>query len=207
MENWKTPQEKFWAETFGKEYIERNNSRNLHAANLNLFSKIATNFSIQPKTVFELGANIGMNIRALSELLPGSEFSAIEINPTACTELRKLNCQVYEGSILEFQTQKKFDLVFTKGVLIHLNPDEINKVYDLMYEISTKYLIVAEYYNPSPVSVTYRGETDRLFKRDFAGDMLDKFPNLKLIDYGFCYHKGPFPQDDITWFLMEKMND
>jgi spore coat polysaccharide biosynthesis protein SpsF len=35
--------------------------------------------------------------------------------------------------------------------------------------------------------------------------MLDMFPALKLIDYGFAYHRDPaFPQDDVTWFLMEK---
>jgi len=30
---------------------------------------------------------------------------------------------------------------------------------------------------------------------------------MKLIDYGFNYRNDPsFPQDDITWFLMEKCN-
>jgi hypothetical protein len=28
---------------------------------------------------------------------------------------------------------------------------------------------------------------------------------MHLCDYGFVYHRDPlFPQDDITWFLMEK---
>ncbi len=35
--------------------------------------------------------------------------------------------------------------------------------------------------------------------------MLDKFPDLVLIDYGFVYHRDSyFPGDDLTWFLMEK---
>ena len=30
-------------------------------------------------------------------------------------------------------------------------------------------------------------------------------PEMQLLDYGFAYHRDPnFPQDDITWFLMEK---
>ena len=66
--------------------------------------------------------------------------------------------------------------------------------------------MVAEYYNPTPVSINYRGHTDKLFKRDFAGEIMDMYPNLKLVDYGFIYHRDDaFPQDDITWFLMEKM--
>ena len=51
----------------------------------------------------------------------------------------------------------------------------------------------------------YRGHEDRLFKRDFAGEMMKKFNDLKLVDYGFVYHADcNFPQDDVTWFVLEK---
>jgi hypothetical protein len=44
-----------------------------------------------------------------------------------------------------------------------------------------------------------------LFKRDFAGEMLERYPDLELIDYGFVYKRdNNFPQDDITWFLLKK---
>ena len=34
---------------------------------------------------------------------------------------------------------------------------------------------------------------------------MERFPNLSLLDYGFVYRRDPsFPQDDMTWFLMEK---
>jgi len=57
------------------------------------------------------------------------------------------------------------------------------------------------------VEITYHGHKNRLFKRDFAGEMLDQFSDLKLIDYGFIYHRDlTFPQDDISWFLLEKSN-
>jgi len=63
---------------------------------------------------------------------------------------------------------------------------------------------VCEYYNPSPVSVPYRGHQDRLFKRDFAGDLIEGY-GLKLVDYGFIYKRDTWaPQDDVTWFLLEK---
>ena len=39
----------------------------------------------------------------------------------------------------------------------------------------------------------------------FAGEMLDKYTDLRLVDYGFFYHKDESSKlDDITWFLMEK---
>jgi hypothetical protein len=46
---------------------------------------------------------------------------------------------------------------------------------------------------------------ERLYRPDFAGEKLDKYSNLKLIENGFAYHRdAAFPQDDITWFLMQK---
>ena len=64
---------------------------------------------------------------------------------------------------------------------------------------------MAEYYSPAPVEVSYRGYSNKLFKRDFAGEMLKNYTDLELIDYGFLYHGDPaFPQDDINWFLLKK---
>ena len=132
--------------------------------------------------------------------------SAIEINEKAVTQLKEIeNIKVYHSSILDFQPDEKRDLVLIKRVLIHINPNELNNVYELLYRSSRKYICIAEYYNPSPVEVRYRGHEGKLFKRDFAGEIMEKFPNLKLIDYGFVYHRdNNFPQDDTTWFLLEK---
>ena len=92
-----------------------------------------------------------------------------------------------------------------KGVLIHIAPEQLEGVYEKLYQASRRYILIAEYYNPTPVSVPYRGHADRLFKRDFAGEMLDRYPDLELVDYGFVYHRDPlFPQDDMTWFLLAR---
>ena len=92
-----------------------------------------------------------------------------------------------------------------KGVLIHINPEQLSEVYHKLYLASKKYILIAEYYNPTPVSIPYRGHENKLFKRDFAGEMLDKFQDLFLLDYGFVYHRDNlFPQDDINWFLLKK---
>jgi len=57
------------------------------------------------------------------------------------------------------------------------------------------------------VSIPYRGHSDKLFKRDFAGEILDQFSDLRLVDYGFVWHRDNlFPQDDISWFLLEKQS-
>jgi pseudaminic acid biosynthesis-associated methylase len=204
---YKTEQEELWAGQFGADYIERNASDNLLASNLSFFAN-ALRRAGKIGSCVEFGANIGMNLRALKLLYPEMNQRAVEINPQAAELLTKLlgQTQVFQGSIFDFRSELRSHLVLIKGVLIHINPEMLQQTYQTLYDASDKWVLVAEYYNPSPASIPYRGHVDRLFKRDFAGEMLDKFPQLELVDYGFSYRRDPaFPQDDITWFLMEKL--
>ena len=202
----RTEQEAFWEGAFGDEYTDRNRGPRLLAANTAFFGRVLR-CTRNVHSVLELGSNIGLNLVALRQLLPEARLSAVEINDKAACELeaRLPDVDLHRTSILEFRPRATWDLVFTKGVLIHVNPDKLPLVYDLLYCSSSRYVLVSEYYNPKPTEVTYRGHTGKLFKRDFAGDMLDRFPDLSLIDYGFVYHRDPtFPQDDMTWFLLQK---
>ena len=201
-----TPQEQFWAGEFGTAYIERNQGDKLLAANLDFFVK-SLRQTRQLKSCIEFGANIGMNLKALNLLFPGLEAHGIEINSEAAAQLAHTipAARVYNQSILDFNASQSWDLALIKGVLIHLNPEVLPAVYDKLVAATGRYLLVAEYYNPSPVTINYRGHTDRLFKRDFAGEIMDRHPHMQLLDYGFSYRRDPnFPQDDITWFLMKK---
>ena len=171
MNKYKTEQEMFWAGSFGDGYISRNNNKDLFAANLNLFDEVISKTE-NVKTILELGANIGMNILAINNLLPNSMTSAVEINPKAFEQLKSVcTGEAYLSSIFEIGTKikRQYDLVFTKGVLIHINPDELWKAYEIMYKFSKKYICLAEYYNPTPMALEYRGEKNKLFKRDYAG--------------------------------------
>ncbi len=209
MNNYKTEQERYWAGRFGDDYITRNESKKLLAGNINMFADII-NKTVNINSVLELGANIGMNILAINNLLPDSKTSAIEINSNAFEQLKTVcTGDAYLSSILniDIENQYQYDFVFTKGVLIHINPDKLNKVYETIYKLSKKYICIAEYYNPSPITIDYRGETNKLFKRDFAGELLEKYNDLLLVDYGFKYKRdNNYPQDDITWFLIQKKN-
>ena len=113
--------------------------------------------------------------------------------------------KIYNKSIINFKTNIKKDLVLIKGVLIHINPNFLNRVYQQLYNLSKKYILIGEYYNRTPVTINYRGHSEKLFKRDFAGELLDKYKDLELVDYGFRYHRdNNFPMDDIAWFLLKK---
>ena len=155
----------------------------------------------------EFGANIGLNEDALYQLYPEMELDAIEINAKAASRLKskKYIRNVYHTSILEYEAQRTYDLVLIKGVLIHIDPNALGTVYEKLYRSTKKYLLVAEYYNPTPVEVEYRGHAARLFKRDFCGEIMDKYGDLTLVDYGFVYHRDPVcPMGDMTWFLLQK---
>lgn len=201
-----TPQEEFWAGSFGTDYIDRNRSQQLLASNLRFFSD-ALRRAGRIESCVELGANIGMNLKALKLLYPELQAKGVEINSDAVTQLAALlgTDNAVHSSIFDWRPAGSVELAFTKGVLIHLNPERLPDAYDRLYEASSRLVLIGEYYNPSPVAISYRGYSDRLFKRDFAGEIMDRYPDLTLVDYGFSYHRDPvFPQDDISWFLMEK---
>ncbi len=201
-----TEQEEFWAGEFGNEYVDRNNGDELIASNINLFTK-ALNSAEKIESVVEFGTNIGLNLEAMKILYPLQNQFAIEINKKAATLVgSKIGEEnVFNGSIFDFQPNRPSMLSLIKGVLIHINPKMLPNVYDKLYQASNKYILICEYYNPAPVTISYRGHSDKLYKRDFAGDMLDRFENLKMVDYGFVYHRdNAFPQDDVNWFLLEK---
>ena len=202
----KTEQEEFWQGNFGDEYVDRNQSDLLLASNTSFFSKVF-NRTGKIDSIMEFGCNIGMNLKAIRTLLPESNLSGIEINKRAVDDLNKWEgkAHVIEGSILDIELDTRFDLTLIKGVLIHINPERLDDVYTRLYNFSDKYICIAEYYNPTPVTIPYRGHDNRLFKRDFAGELMSIYSDLELVDYGFLYQNDPiFPQDDITWFLMKK---
>ena len=203
---YRTEQEAFWAGSFGTEYIQRNQGDALLASNLEFFSR-SLRAAQGVGSCIEFGANIGMNLKALRLLKPGLDCHAIEINADAARLLAEVipAGNIHQGSILDFDASRSFDLALIKGVLIHINPDTLPQVYDKLVQATRRWLLVAEYYNPSPVAIPYRGHGDRLFKRDFAGEILDRHASMRLVDYGFAYRRDPnYPQDDITWFLLEK---
>ncbi|MCF6253227.1 MAG: pseudaminic acid biosynthesis-associated methylase [Thiomicrorhabdus sp.] len=204
--SYKTEQESFWAGEFGDEYSQRNNSDALLVNKTAFFSKVLQRTG-QLQSVLELGSNIGLNLKAIHRLLPSTELSAIEINAFAKEQLEKWGgCkEIFHQSALDFESKSRYEMTMILGVLIHINPKELPQMYQKLYDHSNRWILLSESYNPTPVEVNYRGNEGRYFKRDFAGEMMAKYPDLTLVDYGFIYHGDPgFPLDDTTWFLMEK---
>ena len=201
-----TEQEKFWANEFGNEYLNRNQIKDLLPKKINMFSEILKN-TLSIKSFLEFGPNSGVNLLAIRNLIPNSILSGVEVNENALDELKGLNiCEnLWHDSMLNFNKKNIAEMSFTSGVLIHLNPDYLNKAYEALYLSSKRYILICEYYNPTPTSVIYRGHENKLFKRDFAGEILSKYSDLELVNYSFVYKRdNNFPLDDLTWFLLKK---
>lgn len=214
QEKFKTEQENIWATQFGSAWTNRNQDTKLIASNIALFSQ-ALHKTKDISTCIEFGANTGLNLIALRTIFPEQQQYGLEINEEASKILKKNipEDHVSTSSILEFDPSffpnvegLYWDLVLVKALLIHINPDNIFDVYKKLYQSTKRYLLICEYYNPNPISVNYRGQTNVLFKRDFSGEIMETYPDMVLRDYGFVYHRDPvFPQDDLNWFLLEKI--
>ena len=193
----------YWRGKDGDEYTERNKAFSI-ASNIAFFSEATKR--LQPiATILEFGCNVGLNLAALKQIFPDVGLKGVDINESALKVIGKClpgvkpvydNICTYTGS--------QADLVLTKGVLIHIHPRDLKFAYQTLYDSSKRYILIAEYYSPRPVMIPYRGQKDLLWKRDFAGELMDKYQDLKLIDYGFWYHRDKHVQDDINYFLMEK---
>lgn len=200
----KTEQEAFWLGEFGEAYRERNRGNQLTARKAAFFARALKGAS-NVGSICEFGCNIGLNLSALSSI-NDFQLTGVEINPKAAAEAQDLGvADIKVASVIDdLSAYGQFDLTFTMGVLIHINPDYLRSVYENLVHLSRRYVLVCEYYNPAPVTVPYRGHQERLFKRDFAGELMDEF-SLELVDYGFVYRRDNHAaMDDFTWFLLRK---
>ena len=79
------------------------------------------------------------------------------------------------------------DLVFTSVVLIHIPDQDINKVINEIFRVSSKFILIIEYFSPVDECVTYK------LKMIYYSKVMEVFPDnfkeLKLVDYGF-FGKG-----------------
>jgi pseudaminic acid biosynthesis-associated methylase len=200
-------QEDFWKKTYAEEYIRKNKEFNHHLG-AEAWEKMLKGTGNQVKQILECGSNIGRNIQQLNIVLPNAEKSIIEISESAynIATFRYELKHAFKGSILESNfLEASFDLCFTSGVLIHINPDRLLQHMEKMFLYSRKYILMVEYFNRTPISIEYQGEADKLFKCDFGKLFIENF-DVKLLDYGFLwghiYDAAGF--DDMTWWLFEK---
>ena len=200
-------QDVFWSEEYAESYMSKNSGFDNEIGRQG-WAKILDKADLTEKTYLEVGCNIGRNVDQLCLLDPGLKPSVVELNSKALEVVRSRHALVSShcGPAQEANfASESFELVFTCCVLIHVPPADLLDVMKKMHAWSSRYIVIAEYFNRTPVSIEYQGRPNLLFKRDFGAMFADNF-DVELVDYGFLWGRifeaGGF--DDITWWLFEK---
>jgi pseudaminic acid biosynthesis-associated methylase len=195
----------FWKGEFGKKYLARNMGR--VESNIAFFEKFLperfkTGSTHRLKSVVEFGCGAGENLLALSKVIKAVSLYGVEVNEDAADA-----CKVGTITRGSFLTKPVFqrDLCLSKGLLIHIPPHDLPLAYKRIYESARRVIMLAEYHNPAPVEVEYRGHRGKLWKRDFAAELWAAYPDLKLESYGFAWkHDKTGPQDDLVVTIFTK---
>jgi len=135
--------------------------------------------------ILEVGSNIGLKLRFLADM-GFKDLYGIEINEEAINLANKLNTRlpiyIIKGSAFDIPFKDNyFGLVFTSGVLIHINPLHIKHALREIYRVTKKYIWGSEYYADRFKEVIYRGKKNLLWKTDYAKLYTDMFNDLILI--------------------------
>jgi len=205
-----TKQLELWRSHFGWEYASRNNNQISVDDQRRLMRDwgriLAHAVTPSPQSALEVGCNIGRNLLALHHFIP--VIHGIEPNPEAVTLASNYfsgsGVQIQEGHAFDLPyDNKSFDLVFTSGVLIHVAPEDLPRATDEIMRVSNRYIVCIEYFSHKPEQINYHGMNGYLFKRDFGHFYLERYPDLKVRDYGFLWQPLD-SSDNSNWWLFEK---
>ncbi len=198
-----------WTSDFGDDYTDRNLGSEARVRER--VKAFATVLAYVPPTtvanILEVGCNVGINLRALSQLTE-AELHGVEPNDKA----RRI--AVETGSVSPDRLRDDSieslgfgdgacDMVFTSGVLIHIPPEKLEAAYREMYRVAERWILSIEYFSRQPETITYRGLPNMLFKRDYGRLWLDLYPDLEPVAQGFFW-KHSTGLDDLTWWLFRK---
>lgn len=193
--------EQLWSGEFGDDYVDRNASS--YAIREEFWQ--TTLHSTSARSALEVGCNVGGNLRWLAPLLPEGATTGVDINRKALTTLHAaypaIDAIWSPARDLPFR-DRRFDLVFTMGVLIHQPDATLPLVMHEMVRCSRRWVLCGEYYSPDHEEVAYRGHAGALFRRDYGSLFAELFPELTLSDTGFLSKDAGW--DDVTWWLFER---
>lgn len=213
VKNEKTKQMKTWSGEFGKDYTDRNPQT---VDELNALYQ--TRFGVTRSTmneeflrdldrevhILEVGANVGVQLQTL-QVMGFENLYGVELQRYAVEKAKASTAgiDIIQGSAFDVPFKDGyFDLVYTSGVLIHINPNDLSRVLDEIYRCSKRLIWGFEYFAEAHTSVPYRGCEDLLWKGDFAGLYKERFPDLLAVkEKRRKYVDG----DDLdTMYLLEK---
>lgn len=186
-----------WSGDFGKEYTDRNVQDPAVVAQR--FREMLGDLRLG--RILEVGCNRGHNLVALEELYPDAVIAGIEPNAYALGVARQSGKRfgVLQGDLFDLPFKDSFfDLVLTRGVLIHVALGDLPGALDEIWRVSRRYILCAEYFAEEETVIHYRGHDDLLWKRDFRKHYLERFPGLTVLRSGYS------EPDRVHWWVFEK---
>lgn len=197
---------KAWLGEFGDAYNERcapngQDLRNRTRMWADIFKHME---AAPPRNILEVGCNVGQNLACIGDI-NGEVLTGVEPNEAARTVADSLSyASAVDGEAIALPFgDGVFDLSFTAGVLIHVPPEEIEGAINELWRVSSRYIVMVEYFAAEERMIPYRGENDMLWLRDYGGLLLDLHPTARCRGYGF--HWQPMTGiDNTTYWVFEK---
>ena len=205
-----------WQGDFGDAYTDRHLASGAGAiqARIRLWRDILEAINPwlgRPRSIVEVGANVGQHLLALRSILPGPVLHGIEPNPKAKELLQEAGFNATLGVAQDLPyAPNSFDLVFSSGVLIHI-PDfpgdgtlgtPLYKACKEIVRVSKRWVVAIEYFSAEPREIKYRNKLGMLWARDFGQYYLDHF-SLEPVACGFAW-MALTGLDDLTWWVLRK---
>ena len=202
-------QETFWAGAQGDAYTNRNRVNWL--LRVPFWTDVIA--MTGAKRIMEVGCNFGANLLALRTINPHLNLFGIDINDYARRQASSLGLDVMESTALSYfnwlENAKKIfgdanpnDLIFTSGVLIHISPESLRAEMQAILDLSRHYVLCIEYAADKEEEVEYRGEMQRLWRRDYGALYQELCPQLTLMHKWHLDKSQGF--DDCTAWLFSK---
>ncbi|MEK3719066.1 pseudaminic acid biosynthesis-associated methylase [Paenibacillus sp. FSL H8-0034] len=196
-----TKQTDFWQSDFGADYTERNTltvkeTNQLYIDEYGVDRETMNREFLEGLTlqrILEVGCNVGNQLRCL-QYGGYNNLYGIEIQSYAVEKAKELSkgINIIQGSGFDIPFRDGyFDLAFTSGVLIHISPEDINRIIDETYRVSSQYIWGFEYFAEQHMEIPYRGNSDKMWKANFAQLFIDRYPDLKLVKeqkYKYVYN-------------------
>jgi pseudaminic acid biosynthesis-associated methylase len=183
-----------WSGEFGNDYLKRNFVK--------WRNRIPFWSGIVPRTgarsFFEMGCSAGWNLSAILETMPNANVCGNDINTLACEQARQAGLNVVNLLDFDVACPGRYELVFTAGVLIHIEPEHLDEVMRALIAKSYRWVLAIEYAADVETQVEYRGHTEKCWKRPYGA--LYEALGLKLVDSG----DAGAGFDRCTYWLLER---
>jgi pseudaminic acid biosynthesis-associated methylase len=185
-------QQHVWSSSFGNDYTKRcqRTPQQLDEVYTTLYGSTRSSLNEEflskmsgAVSFLEVGCNIGNQLELLVKAGIGDltgmdiQFEALRYAASSGSSLKLVTAG---APALPFK-EGAFDVVFTSGVLIHIPPEHLKSLMMEMLRCSRRYIWGFEYYAPELTPLSYRGESDMLWKGDYATMFLALPARLRLV--------------------------